>query len=57
MKVLAYTSPARGHVYPLVPTLVELRSRGHQVAIRTLASEVELLAQLGLAAITDEPSD
>jgi MGT family glycosyltransferase len=55
VKVLAYTSPARGHVYPLVPTLVELRSRGHQVAVRTLASEVELLAQLGLAASPMNP--
>jgi UDP:flavonoid glycosyltransferase YjiC (YdhE family) len=55
VKVLAYTSPARGHVYPLVPTLLELRSRGHQVAVRTLASEVELLAQLGLAASRMNP--
>ena len=55
MKVLAYTSPARGHVYPLVPTLLELRSRGHQVSVRTLASEVDLLAQVGLAASPISP--
>ena len=55
MKVLAYTSPARGHIYPIVPTLLELRSRGHQVAVRTLASEVELLGQLGLAASPMSP--
>lgn len=28
MKVLAYTSPARGHLYPLVPILDELAGRG-----------------------------
>src|SRR5437763_7407114 len=49
-RYLVYTSPARGHVYPLVPTLEELRRRGHEVAVRTLESEVELLRGLGLAA-------
>ena len=48
MKILAYTSPSKGHLYPLMPTLLELRRRGHQVAVRTLASEVELLKQLWL---------
>ena len=28
-RYLAYTSPARGHLYPIVPTLRELRRRGH----------------------------
>ena len=55
MKILAYTSPARGHLYPLVPTLLELRTRGHQVAVRTFASEVDLLGQLGLAASPISP--
>jgi UDP:flavonoid glycosyltransferase YjiC (YdhE family) len=55
MKILAYTSPARGHVYPLVPSLIELHRRGHQVAVRTLASEVELLRQLGFAASSISP--
>ena len=50
MKILTYTSPSKGHLYPLLPTLLELRRRGHQVAVRTLASEVELLGRLGLAA-------
>ena len=40
MKILAYTSPARGHLYPLVPILDELAGRGHRIAVRTLASEV-----------------
>jgi len=50
MKILAYTSPARGHLYPLVPILDELADRGHSVAVRTLASEVELMSDRGFAA-------
>jgi MGT family glycosyltransferase len=50
MKVLAYTSPARGHLYPLVPILDELRDRGHDVAVRTLQSQVAMLRDRGLAA-------
>jgi len=50
MKVLAYTSPARGHLYPLVPILDELARRGHAIAIRTLASEVPLMQQRGFFA-------
>jgi len=50
MKILAYTSPARGHVYPPVPTLLELQRRGHEVTVRTLWSEVEALRKAGLSA-------
>ena len=32
-RVLAYTSPARGHLYPLTPILLELRDRGHDVSV------------------------
>jgi MGT family glycosyltransferase len=46
-RILAYTSPARGHLYPVTPILDELRSRGHQIALRTLASEVELMRSRG----------
>lgn len=49
MKVLAYTSPARGHLYPLVPILDELRDRGHVVALRTLASQVPAMERRGFA--------
>lgn len=50
MKILAYTSPARGHLYPLVPVLDELGRRGHEIAVRTLASEVGLMADRGFDA-------
>lgn len=54
-RYLVYTSPARGHLYPIVPTLEELRRRGHEVAVRTLASEVELLRDLGFGAAAMDP--
>jgi MGT family glycosyltransferase len=49
-RVLAYTSPARGHLYPLVPILDELAARGHEISIRTLASQVALMQERGFAA-------
>ena len=49
-RFLAYTSPARGHLYPITPTLLELARRGHDVHVRTLASEVSALADSGLQA-------
>ena len=50
MRVLAYTSPARGHLYPLVPILDELAYRGHAIAVRTLRSQVPLVEARGFAA-------
>ena len=49
-RFLAYTSPARGHLYPMVATLLELHHRGHDVHVRTLGSEVAVLRELGLSA-------
>jgi MGT family glycosyltransferase len=56
MKILAYTTPARGHLYPLVPILDELAERGHRIAIRTLASEVGLMADRGFDAAPVDPA-
>lgn len=55
-RYLAYTSPARGHLYPIVPTLRELRRRGHEVIVRTLASEVEAMLSLGFEAAAMDPA-
>ena len=55
-RILVYTSPARGHIYPLVPTLLELQRRGHQVAVRTMAAEVERLRGMGMAAAAMAPA-
>ena len=32
-RILAFTSPATGHVFPLVPGLLALRERGHEVTL------------------------
>jgi MGT family glycosyltransferase len=55
-RYLVYTSPARGHLYPVVPTFEELRRRGHEVVVRTLASEVGLLGGLGFEAESIDPA-
>ena len=51
---LAYTSPAAGHLFPLVPGLLELHRRGHEVHVRTDPGLVAGLRRAGLAA---EPVD
>jgi MGT family glycosyltransferase len=49
-RVLAYTSPARGHLFPVASILVELRRRGHEIVLRTLAEEVAPMRRLGFEA-------
>jgi MGT family glycosyltransferase len=49
-RILAYTSPARGHLFPLTPILDELSSRGHEIALRTLASQVPRMQARGFDA-------
>ena len=49
-RVLAYTSPARGHLFPLTPILDELQRRGHDITVRTLASQVPLMGSRGFTA-------
>jgi MGT family glycosyltransferase len=56
MKILAYTSPARGHLFPLVPILDVLAARGHRIAVRTLASEVGLMRDRGFDAAPIAPA-
>jgi MGT family glycosyltransferase len=55
-RFLAYTSPARGHLYPIVATLLKLRQRGHEVHVRTLASEVLALRDIDLEAEGVDPA-
>lgn len=49
-RILAYTSPARGHLFPLTPILLELSARGHEIVVRTLSAEVERARELGFEA-------
>lgn len=55
MKILSYMSPARGHLYPTVPILLELRRRGHDIALRAMAPEVERMRGLGFATEAIDP--
>ncbi len=54
MKILAYTSPARGHLHPMMPPLLALKKRGAEVHVRTLSHSVEGVRAAGLDA---EPID
>lgn len=45
----------RGHLFPMVSILEELRRRGHAVALRTFASEVERMRSLGIDASAIAP--
>lgn len=55
-RLLAYTSPARGHLFPILPTLLEMRARGHEVVVYTLADELPRLRALGLEAHAIDPA-
>ncbi len=48
--VLVYTTPGRGHLYPIMDTALALAQRGNEVHVRTLASEVEVVERAGLRA-------
>jgi MGT family glycosyltransferase len=56
VKVLVYTAPARGHLFPTVPILLELQSRGHEVVVRTIGAEVAGLRALGFKADPVDPA-
>jgi MGT family glycosyltransferase len=52
--ILAYTSPALGHLLPIAALLSELSRRGHTLHVRTLSSGVDIGRRLGFAT---EPID
>jgi UDP:flavonoid glycosyltransferase YjiC (YdhE family) len=47
-RVLIYTSPARGHLYPIMDVALGLRGAGHEVCIQTLADEHERVRGEGI---------
>lgn len=55
-RILAYTSPARGHLFPLTRILLELHNRGHQIFLRTLSTEVERMNALGFVTKQIDPA-
>jgi len=46
--ILLYTSPARGHLYPMMDVALALRAAGHRVVVQTLAEERERVLAEGL---------
>jgi MGT family glycosyltransferase len=52
---LAFTSPAAGHMFPLVPGLLELQERGHTVHLRTDPKLVDVVRAAGVHNV--EPLD
>jgi MGT family glycosyltransferase len=47
-RLLAYTSPGAGHVFPLVAGLLELQRRGHTVHVRTSPAMLAVVREAGL---------
>ncbi|HWX86810.1 MAG TPA: hypothetical protein VNX67_01405, partial [Solirubrobacteraceae bacterium] len=56
MRLLAYTSPARGHLYPVVPIVAALAGRGQETVVCTLSSELEHVRGLGIQALAIDPA-
>ena len=48
--ILAYGSPALGHLFPLAALLRELAARGHQVYLRTMSAGVAKARAVGINA-------
>ncbi|NQU37483.1 MAG: glycosyltransferase [Actinobacteria bacterium] len=46
--ILIYTSPARGHLYPMMDVSIALRESGHRVVVQTLASERDVVLAEGI---------
>lgn len=53
--ILAYTSPALGHLLPMSALLSELSGRGHTVHVRTLSTGVEIGRQFGFSTAAIDP--
>src|SRR5215212_10340792 len=53
-RILVYTSPAAGHLFPLVPGLLALQARGHDVHLRT---GERMLGVARAAGINAQPTD
>lgn len=48
-QVLIYTSPARGHLYPMMDVALGLQAAGHEVTVQTLAGERDRVQAAGVA--------
>jgi len=55
-RILAYTTFARGHLFPIVPVLDALAARGHSIALRTFADQVGAMRDRGFDAAPIDPA-
>src|SRR5215210_4956316 len=55
-RILVYTSPAAGHLFPLVPGLLALQERGHDVHLRTGERGLRVARDAGLNAQPTDPA-
>jgi MGT family glycosyltransferase len=55
-RLLAYLSASAGNTFPAIDMLLELQRRGHEVHVRSGASDVDGYAALGLCAAPIDPS-
>lgn len=53
--ILLYTSPACGHLYPMMDVAIELKKQGHNVIIQTLSSEKNTVETEGFQHIDISP--
>jgi UDP:flavonoid glycosyltransferase YjiC (YdhE family) len=53
--ILAYTSPALGHLFPFSALLLELSGRGHKIHLRTVSTGVDMGRSLGFATDAIDP--
>ncbi len=54
-RILVYTSPAVGHLFPALGPATALARRGHDVHVVTLGSEIDRVRGLGLGASAIDP--
>jgi MGT family glycosyltransferase len=54
-RILAYTSPALGHLFPIGTLLSELSRRGHTIHLRTLSTGAEVGQRLGFSTDAIDP--
>ena len=55
-RILVYTSPAAGHLFPLVPGLLELQRRGHDVHLRIGERLLGVARDAGIDAHPTDPA-
>lgn len=55
-RYLIYTAPGTGHLYPLIPTMLELRRRGHDVTVHTEQDSIGTVQKLGFQATPINPA-